>query len=89
MKIQGKVFVVTGGASGLGAATATYLVGQGAKVIMADMNQELGEALQRRLGEHAEFQLLDVTSEADAEAFFQHVENKYGHLNGLVQYFNS
>lgn len=84
MKIQGKVFVVTGGASGLGAATATYLVGQGAKVIMADMNQELGDALQRRLGEHAEFQLLDVTSEADAEAFFQHVENKYGQLNGLV-----
>jgi NAD(P)-dependent dehydrogenase (short-subunit alcohol dehydrogenase family) len=84
MKIQGKVFVITGGASGLGAATATYLVGQGAKVIMADMNQSMGDELQRRLGEHAEFQLLDVTSESDAEAFFQHIENKYGQLNGLV-----
>ena len=42
MKIQGKVFVVTGGASGLGAATARHLIEQGAKVILVDMNQALG-----------------------------------------------
>ncbi len=53
MNIQGKVFVVTGGASGLGAATATHLIGQGAKVIIVDMNQEHGEAMQRQLGDHA------------------------------------
>ena len=73
MKIQGKVFVVTGGASGLGAATATYLVGQGAKVIMVDMNRDLGETLEQRLGEHAEFVMLDVTNEAAAEAFLRTV----------------
>ncbi len=52
------------------AATATYLVGQGAKVIMVDMNQDLGESLQHRLGEHAEFVMLDVTSEAQQKLFF-------------------
>ena len=48
MKIEGKVFVVTGGASGLGAATATHLIGQGAKVIIVDMNHQLGEEMQKR-----------------------------------------
>lgn len=84
MKIQGKVIVVTGGASGLGAATATHLVEQGAKVILVDMNQEQGDALQQQLGEQAEFVQLDVTDEQAVEAFFNHVENKYGQLNGLV-----
>lgn len=84
MKIQGKVIVVTGGASGLGAATATHLVDQGAKVILVDMNQEQGNVLQQQLGEQAEFVQLDVTDEQAVEAFFNHVENKYGQLNGLV-----
>lgn len=84
MKIQGKVIVVTGGASGLGAATATHLVEQGVKVILVDMNQEQGNALQQQLGEQAEFVQLDVTDEQAVEAFFNHVENKYGQLNGLV-----
>ncbi len=84
MKIQGKVFVVTGGASGLGAATATYLVGQGATVIMVDMNDELGMAMQQRLGEHAVFVKLDVTDEHAVKIFFENVEQQYGQLNGLV-----
>ena len=84
MKIQGKVFVVTGGASGLGAATATYLVGQGAKVIMVDMNQELGLEMQQRLGEHSVFVKLDVTDEHAVKVFFDNVEKEYGQLNGLV-----
>ncbi len=84
MKIQGKVIVVTGGASGLGAATATHLVEQDAKVILVDMNQEQGNALQQQLGEQAEFVQLDVTDEQAVEAFFDYVENKYGQLNGLV-----
>lgn len=84
MQIQGKVFVVTGGASGLGAATATYLVEQGAKVIMVDMNQSLGEELQHSLGEQSKFVALDVTDEKAVESFFQHVEKDYGQLNGLI-----
>ena len=84
MKIQGKVFVVTGGASGLGAATAHHLITQGAKVIIVDMNQALGQELQQQLGENAEFVALDVTDENAADAFFQQVEQQYGQLNGLI-----
>lgn len=84
MKIQGKVCVVTGGASGLGAATAQHLVAQGAKVILVDMNQELGQQLQQQLGENAEFIAVDVTDENQVQQLFNHIEQKYGQLNGLV-----
>ena len=84
MNIQGKVFVVTGGASGLGAATATYLIAQGAKVIMVDMNHELGKEMQKRLGEHSHFIQLDVTDEQAVESFFKQIEQDYGQLNGLI-----
>jgi NAD(P)-dependent dehydrogenase (short-subunit alcohol dehydrogenase family) len=84
MKIQGKVCVVTGGASGLGAATAQHLVAQGAKVILVDMNQELGQQLQQQLGENADFVAADVTDENQVQQLFNHIEQKYGQLNGLV-----
>lgn len=84
MKIQGKVCVVTGGASGLGAATAQYLVAQGAKVILVDMNQELGQQLQQQLGENAEFVAVDVIDENQVQQLLNHIEQKYGQLNGLV-----
>lgn len=84
MKIQGKVCVVTGGASGLGAATAQYLVKQGANVILVDMNQELGTQMAQQLGEKAQFKALDVTDEAAVEQFFAEIEQHYGQLNGLV-----
>ncbi len=84
MKIQGKVCVVTGGASGLGAATAQYLVEQGANVILFDMNQELGTQMAQQLGEKAQFKALDVTDEAAVEQFFAEIEQHYGQLNGLV-----
>ena len=67
MKIEGKVFVVTGGASGLGAATATHLIGQGAKVIMVDMNHQLGEEMQKRLGEKSKFVHMSGTWKKDEE----------------------
>ncbi|QFS17641.1 3-hydroxyacyl-CoA dehydrogenase [Acinetobacter indicus] len=84
MKIQGKLCVVTGGASGLGAATAQYLVEQGANVILVDMNQELGTQMAQQLGEKAQFKALDVTDEAAVEQFFAEIEQHYGQLNGLV-----
>lgn len=56
MDIQNKVFVVTGGASGLGAETSRYLVEQGAQVVLVDMNLELGQSLAQELGEQVQFQ---------------------------------
>lgn len=84
MNISGKVFIVTGGASGLGAATATHLVDKGAQVILVDMNQTLGEEMQQRLGEKSKFIKLDVTDEIAVEQFFKGVEADYGQLNGLI-----
>lgn len=84
MKIQNKVFVVTGGASGLGAATVKYLVHAGARVAFVDMNQELGYTLKQHLGENAKFYPLDVTNEQTVKSFFLNVEQDFGQLNGLV-----
>lgn len=84
MDIQNKVFVVTGGASGLGAETSRYLVEQGAQVVLVDMNLELGQSLAQELGEQAQFQQLDVTDETAASEFFKTLEQTHGQLNGLV-----
>lgn len=66
MEIKNKVFIVTGGASGLGAGTAKMLVAEGAKVIIADVQDDLGNALATELGQT--YVHCDVTSEADAQA---------------------
>jgi NAD(P)-dependent dehydrogenase (short-subunit alcohol dehydrogenase family) len=63
--IQGKVFIVTGGASGLGGGTAQMLVQAGGKVVIADLQVERGEAMARELGAAAAFVKCDVTQEAD------------------------
>lgn len=83
MEIQGNVFVVTGGASGLGAATARMLVARGGKVVLADVNAQAGEALAAELGENARFVLTDVTDEASARHTFD-VAQSLGPLRGLV-----
>lgn len=84
MDIKNKVFVVTGAASGLGAASAQYLIEQGAKVILVDMNFELGQSVQQLLGSQAEFHQLDVTDETKVAEFFQTVEQSHSQLNGLI-----
>jgi len=68
MQIKNSVFLVTGGASGLGAATARMAVEAGGKVVLADMQAEAGEALAKSLGAAARFVRTDVASEADAKA---------------------
>ena len=82
MKIQGKHFVITGGGSGLGAATAEYLVQQGASVTLVDMNVEAGEQQAKQLGPQADFVKLDVTDEVAAEQFFKDILVKHGSLHG-------
>ncbi len=84
MDIQNKVFVITGGASGLGAASARYLCAHAARVVLVDMNEALGQALAQELGNNAQFNQLDVTQEADVAAFFQNLKQSHGQLNGLI-----
>ncbi|TEA78073.1 3-hydroxyacyl-CoA dehydrogenase [Allopusillimonas ginsengisoli] len=81
MEIKDKVFIVTGGASGLGAGTARMLVAEGAKVVLADVQDEAGEALAAELGQT--YIHCDVTQEADGQTAVA-AALKAGKLFGLV-----
>jgi NAD(P)-dependent dehydrogenase (short-subunit alcohol dehydrogenase family) len=83
MKIEGSVFVVTGGASGLGGATAEMIVAQGGKVVVADVNTGAGDAQVGKLGSAARFVRCDVTQEADGQAVVD-AALALGPLRGLV-----
>jgi NAD(P)-dependent dehydrogenase (short-subunit alcohol dehydrogenase family) len=81
MEIAGKVFIVTGGASGLGEGTARMLAANGAKVVIADLQVDKGEALATELG--GAFVKCDVSQEADAQAVVARAVG-LGKLFGLV-----
>ncbi|ANY15816.1 3-hydroxyacyl-CoA dehydrogenase [Bordetella pseudohinzii] len=81
MEIANKVFIVTGGASGLGAGTARMLVAQGGKVVIADLQDEPGQALAKELGQR--YVHCDVTQEADGKAAVA-AALELGPLFGLV-----
>ena len=83
MQVEGKTFVVTGGASGLGAATAKMLVARGGHVVVADLNAADSE-LQRELGASAVFVATDVTREEDGRRAVQAAQQSFGALHGLV-----
>jgi len=82
MDIAGKVFIVTGGASGLGEGTARMLVANGASVVIADLQADKGEALASELG-NAAFVKCDVSQEADGQAAVAKA-TAMGKLMGLV-----
>ncbi|PKH39645.1 3-hydroxy-2-methylbutyryl-CoA dehydrogenase [Pseudomonas sp. 43NM1] len=84
MQIENKVFLVTGGASGLGAATAEMLVAAGAKVMLVDMNAEAVAAQAQRLGRGAQSVVADISNEAAAEAAVAATVQAFGGLHGLV-----
>src|SRR5262245_11659307 len=81
MDIKGKVFIVTGSASGLGEGTARMLAREGAKVVVADLQAERGEAVAKEIG--GVFVKCDVSSAADAEAVVN-AATGLGKLMGLV-----
>lgn len=81
MEIKDKVFIVTGGASGLGAGTAKMLTQQGAKVVLADLNDKAGEALAQELGQT--YIHCDVTQESDGQAVVD-AALALGPLYGLI-----
>ncbi|MEP7209126.1 MAG: SDR family NAD(P)-dependent oxidoreductase [Casimicrobiaceae bacterium] len=84
MDIAGQAFIVTGGASGLGAATARMLVAGGGAVVLADLRDNDGEALARELGAQAAFVRTDVADEANAAAAVALAVERFGGLAGLV-----
>ncbi len=84
MEISGGVFLVTGGGSGLGAATAAMLAGRGAKVLIGDLNEETGVSHASALGTDAFFVRMDVTSETSVANAVTECVDRFGGLNGVV-----
>lgn len=84
-KFDRKTVIVTGGASGIGAASARRFHAQGANVVIADVNDELGEALASELGNgRSSYLRTDVTDPSAVEALMAHAMQRFGSLNVLM-----
>src|SRR6187431_1893219 len=84
MQITGKTFVITGGASGLGRATAETILAAGGNVVLLDVNAETGQAAEQALGSKAKFALADVSSEEQVKAAVDLAVATFGGLHGAV-----
>lgn len=84
MRIEGKTFITTGGASGLGRAAAEAIVAAGGYAVLVDVNAEVGAATEAALGLRAKFVQADVTSEAEIQAAVQTAVAHFGGLHGVV-----
>jgi NAD(P)-dependent dehydrogenase (short-subunit alcohol dehydrogenase family) len=84
MQLGGSVFLISGGASGLGAATARMVVGGGGKAVLADVNERDGNALAAELGPLARFVRTDVTDEASGKAAVESAQTAFGAIHGMI-----
>jgi len=84
MQIQGKVFLVSGGASGLGAATSQMLIEAGARVMMLDVNAQALAVQVEKLGPNARATTADITREDAVQAAVDAALAAFGQINGLV-----
>jgi NAD(P)-dependent dehydrogenase (short-subunit alcohol dehydrogenase family) len=84
MQVAGKTFLITGGASGLGAGCVRRLAELGANVVVADLNDTVGGALAKELGSRARFVPTDVTSAESGQAAVDLAIQEFGGLHGLV-----
>uniref|UniRef100_UPI0033409830 3-hydroxyacyl-CoA dehydrogenase n=1 Tax=Castellaniella defragrans TaxID=75697 RepID=UPI0033409830 len=84
MKLKNSTFIITGGASGLGAATVRAFHAEGSNIVIADVGAEKGEALAAELGERVVFRKTDITSEDDGKAAVDLAVSRFGGLQGLV-----
>ena len=84
MQLDGSTFIVTGGASGLGAATVRMVVEGGGHALIADLKESEGQALAKELGASVRFVRTDVTDEASAKAAVAAALDAFGGVQGLV-----
>lgn len=84
MQIAGATFLVTGGGSGLGAATGQRLVSRGGNVVLLDVNEAAGGQIAAEQGDRARFVRADVTAEADVRVAIATALNVFGGLHGVV-----
>lgn len=83
-RLDGKVALITGGASGIGLAIAKKFIDEGAQVALADINADAGEKVAAQIGDNAMFVTLDVTQEDQWEAAFKAVIARFGKVNVVV-----
>src|SRR5512143_3912414 len=84
MQLHGSTFIVTGGASGLGEATARMVVAGGGNAVLADLKEAEGKALAQALGAKVRFVRTDVTDEASAQTTVAAALEAFGAVHGLV-----
>ena len=84
MRLQDRVALITGGAAGIGKATAARFIEEGARVVICDVNQQAGEVAVAELGPDAAFYKVDVTSRQAVQAWVDEVAAKYGRIDVLV-----
>lgn len=84
LPLTGKVAVITGGTSGIGARIAEVFVAEGAKVVIAGRRKERGEGLAQKLGDAASFIRTDVSVEANVKAMIDHAVDHFSRLDCLV-----
>ena len=83
-RLEGKIALITGGARGIGQATAELFVAEGAHVILSDINDTQGEALSNSIGENAHYMHLDVSQEAEWKCVTETIQAQHGHVDILV-----
>jgi NAD(P)-dependent dehydrogenase (short-subunit alcohol dehydrogenase family) len=84
MQIANHTFLIAGGGSGLGAATAQLLLAHGANVVLADVNAEAGEKKANEFGSHARFIKTDVTDEGSVQAAVDLCKSAFGGIHGAI-----
>lgn len=83
-RLENKVAIITGGSGGMGYEHAKRFIKEGAKVVVADLDEEKGQKIAEELGDNSFFFKLDVTNEAEWEAIVKETEEKFGPVDILV-----
>ena len=84
MEIKNRTFLVSGGGSGLGAATAGVITAKGGNVILADINEEAGQRTQALLGPTSTFVQADITKTEDVTRALDRAQQSYGRIDGVI-----
>ncbi len=84
MRLEDKVCLITGGAAGIGKATAQRFAQEGAIVVICDVNREAGEALVKELGEPACFYAVNVADRAEVQSWIEDVVRRFGRVDVLI-----
>ena len=83
-KMDDRVTVITGGASGIGKAIAELFAKEGARVVVSDIQDDLGQRLAKSLGDNTTFVHADVSLEDDVKGMVDHAVDKFGRLDCIV-----